>query len=167
MSWCPNCKTEYRDGFSKCADCGADLVDELPQENSESNYIPLNTPMRPCLLISVSDGIQAKLIENLLAESNIPFLVQDKGCGAYLKVYMGYSAFGTEIYVDESNYHRAKELVDAYLTQSVEDDECEPSDDIGNHSSDIRRKVMMIMIVITLLGFGIGLFFSLITPLFH
>jgi hypothetical protein len=28
--FCPNCKTEYREGFSKCSDCGADLVRELP-----------------------------------------------------------------------------------------------------------------------------------------
>lgn len=29
MAWCPNCKTEYRDGITKCADCGADLVEHL------------------------------------------------------------------------------------------------------------------------------------------
>lgn len=27
--WCPNCKMEYRDGITVCADCGADLVEEL------------------------------------------------------------------------------------------------------------------------------------------
>jgi hypothetical protein len=27
--FCPNCKTEYREGFSKCSDCGADLVRDL------------------------------------------------------------------------------------------------------------------------------------------
>ena len=28
--WCPKCKTEYIDGITKCADCGVDLVEELP-----------------------------------------------------------------------------------------------------------------------------------------
>ena len=28
MPWCPKCKSEYRDGFSICADCGSELVDE-------------------------------------------------------------------------------------------------------------------------------------------
>ncbi len=166
MPWCPNCKTEYRDGFLQCADCGADLVNEPPQGSNDPKSIPLNTPISPVFLLSVSDEIQAKLIENLLKESNIPFFVQNKGCGAYLKVYMGYSAFGTDIYVDQYNYHRAKELVDAYLTQSVNDDnECESSDDMAGHSPVIRKTVMTIMIVIILLSSAIGLVVSLISPL--
>lgn len=28
MPWCPKCKTEYREGFRVCADCGSELVDE-------------------------------------------------------------------------------------------------------------------------------------------
>lgn len=32
MPWCPICKNEYQDGYSKCADCGCDLVDELEEE---------------------------------------------------------------------------------------------------------------------------------------
>lgn len=35
MPWCPNCKTEYRQGIQVCADCGATLVDELPKEIEE------------------------------------------------------------------------------------------------------------------------------------
>jgi len=29
MPWCPECKNEYKEGITKCADCGADLVDSL------------------------------------------------------------------------------------------------------------------------------------------
>ncbi len=28
--FCPHCKAEYREGFSRCADCGIDLVDGKP-----------------------------------------------------------------------------------------------------------------------------------------
>lgn len=32
MPWCPKCKTEYREGFTVCADCGSELVEEEPAE---------------------------------------------------------------------------------------------------------------------------------------
>ena len=28
MPWCPKCKSEYREGFTVCADCGSELVEE-------------------------------------------------------------------------------------------------------------------------------------------
>lgn len=33
--FCPKCKSEYREGFYKCADCGSDLVHQLPPETSD------------------------------------------------------------------------------------------------------------------------------------
>lgn len=33
MPWCPKCRNEYIAGITKCADCGSELVDELPQED--------------------------------------------------------------------------------------------------------------------------------------
>ena len=32
MPWCPKCKTEYREGIEKCADCGSVLVSSLNEE---------------------------------------------------------------------------------------------------------------------------------------
>ncbi len=32
MPWCPNCKTEYREGIEKCTDCGSSLVKSLNEE---------------------------------------------------------------------------------------------------------------------------------------
>lgn len=31
--FCPRCKAEYREGFTRCSDCGVDLVEKLPEEN--------------------------------------------------------------------------------------------------------------------------------------
>lgn len=30
--FCPKCRTEYREGYSECADCHVELVPELPEE---------------------------------------------------------------------------------------------------------------------------------------
>jgi hypothetical protein len=31
--FCPQCKAEYRPGFTRCSDCGLDLVNDLPDAN--------------------------------------------------------------------------------------------------------------------------------------
>jgi hypothetical protein len=31
--FCPNCKAEYREGITKCADCEIELVDKLSEED--------------------------------------------------------------------------------------------------------------------------------------
>lgn len=38
MPWCPKCKTEYREGFSVCADCGSELVEEEPGDVSDEVF---------------------------------------------------------------------------------------------------------------------------------
>jgi len=35
--FCPKCKSEYREGFYKCADCGVYLVSELPQASADES----------------------------------------------------------------------------------------------------------------------------------
>jgi hypothetical protein len=40
--FCPKCKSEYRDGFFKCADCGVDLVAQIPPEPEDGvSYVDL------------------------------------------------------------------------------------------------------------------------------
>jgi len=39
MPWCPNCKNEYVEGITECADCHVELVDELPLEEKMSTLL--------------------------------------------------------------------------------------------------------------------------------
>lgn len=41
MPWCPICKNEYIAGKTHCPDCDADLVDELPAEESTDRESPV------------------------------------------------------------------------------------------------------------------------------
>src|SRR3954471_8567422 len=43
--WCPQCRDEYREGFSACADCGVPLVAVRPTEPVAS--APVTAPTRP------------------------------------------------------------------------------------------------------------------------
>lgn len=38
---CPNCKSEYRPGFTSCSDCHVDLVEEPPAGNSPASFAVL------------------------------------------------------------------------------------------------------------------------------
>jgi len=156
MPWCPNCKSEYRDGFTTCVDCGIKLVDKLPQEKVQEeiatdSYFNYDEIINPTFLFSASYEIQCKIIENMLIESDIPCYSIDKGCGTYLKVYMGSTVFGTDIYVGEINYDKAKELLDVYLSELVDESEYEPLEEKDNRSFSFRKKGMRIIIIALIL----------------
>ncbi len=44
--FCPECKVEYRPGFTRCADCDVELVDELPKNALEMRRIGQNGEYR-------------------------------------------------------------------------------------------------------------------------
>lgn len=40
MMYCPKCRAEYRPGFTRCSDCGVDLVNVLPTVAKQSAQTP-------------------------------------------------------------------------------------------------------------------------------
>ncbi len=67
--FCPNCKTEYRAGFSRCSDCGAQLVEHLDAA------VPANRPQTtdgPELLWTGTDPAVSGVIVNALDDAEIP-----------------------------------------------------------------------------------------------
>lgn len=72
--FCPKCKAEYREGFSRCADCDIDLVPELlpeAEQYTECEYINLvNIKTYP-------SRYEAELVQGLLSTNGIDAVVKD------------------------------------------------------------------------------------------
>jgi hypothetical protein len=67
--YCPNCRSEYRAGFTRCNDCDVALVAEVPPEE-EPEFVDLVE------VLSTADAGQISLIKSILDAEEIPFLPQ-------------------------------------------------------------------------------------------
>jgi hypothetical protein len=74
VPWCPQCGVEYREGFSRCSDCGVALVG-APPPNPER-------PRRPgpewVEVAGYTTVEEARFAQGLLLEEEIPAEVVDK-----------------------------------------------------------------------------------------
>ena len=66
--YCPQCKGEYREGFTQCADCQMPLVDELPQAE------PDETPVDFVEVLSAADPGLIALVKSVLESEEIPYV---------------------------------------------------------------------------------------------
>jgi hypothetical protein len=76
--FCPNCKSEYRSGFTHCSDCGAELVERLEP-------VATNAPRAgdgPELLWTGMDAAAQGLIVNALDDAEIPHHESTRDVGA-------------------------------------------------------------------------------------
>jgi hypothetical protein len=63
--FCPNCRTEYRDGFAVCADCGAALVAKLPPDENEQSEL--------VAIYQTHDLSEAVIAKSILDEAGVPY----------------------------------------------------------------------------------------------
>ena len=67
--YCPNCRSEYRPGFTRCKDCEVALVVELPVEETPE-FVDLVE------VLSSGDPGQVSVIKSILEAEEIPYLAQ-------------------------------------------------------------------------------------------
>ena len=97
--FCPKCKSEYREGFYKCADCKIDLVPELPSEpeqHAEYEYTNLVN------IVTYPSRYEAELAKGLLSANGIDAVVKD-GLEAVGGAAPIYGLLVKEEDVDETN----------------------------------------------------------------
>lgn len=64
MRYCPQCRSEYRDGIERCADCGATLVAERP-------------PAAGWQEIFTGDALKADIVRSALESAGIETIAPD------------------------------------------------------------------------------------------
>lgn len=111
--------------------------------------------MKPVKIYSCADRVDADMITETLNDRGIPAYSESKGSGDYMNIYMGTSIFGNDIYVNEKDADRAKEIIEA-LTVPLEDGTAAGDADIPDCSSDKRLRVVRIISLIAAVLMVIG-----------
>ena len=75
------------------------------------------------LLTTANDRVYLSIVESILQDNEIPYLVKDRGCGAVVKVVMGYSIFGVDVFVLKKDFDKASELMEQMPIAEEEDTE--------------------------------------------
>lgn len=114
---CPKCEKECAVSVNICPDCGEALI----SASSEKDQLEYEA-MKPVKLVNVTNHIEAGIIMNLLLNNDIPCFKKDQFLGSYMNLYMGYSVYGEDIYVDERDYEKALDII-SILTPEESADE--------------------------------------------
>ena len=68
--FCPQCGSEYREGFTRCADCDVDLVWELPRDpRAAVDLVKVFETANPALV---------PIVQSLLDDATIECVVRNK-----------------------------------------------------------------------------------------
>jgi len=149
MPVCPNCKGEYRKGFTVCADCGETLVEELDENLIRDNEHEVRkspprmqteeeiAAMKPTFLCSLADDVSAGVLIATLEENGIPVLLKKPGAGEYMAIYMGMNVFGIDVYVPARMLESAQVMLyDVVFHDSETADQFDDSADQFDDSAD-------------------------------
>jgi len=112
--FCPQCKSEYREGFYRCTDCNIDLVSQLREpaireQLKDGSSVALWRGQDPVVYTSLL---------NALREAQIPFheRVTRDPRGLYSSLYPPYlEGPGFELLVFDADLERAQAVLDSML----------------------------------------------------
>lgn len=112
--FCPVCESEYKPGFTRCPDDGAELVDQLTTEtalhdSSEARFVTLHT---------LSSPAEAEMVSDILRQNDVRAVVQSGANDAFSPVFSAVSP-GVAVLVDERDLDRARELYASFFGEDT------------------------------------------------
>ena len=125
MPFCPTCRIEYQSGVKRCADCDAELVDALPEEDKPAGDTGL------VQLAVFPSAAEARLIQELLENNGIEAVLRGD-----MDPIGNVISTAPALLVDEAALPQAKEIYEAFFAGSDgEVDEIPPEDVSGETNS--------------------------------
>jgi Putative prokaryotic signal transducing protein len=98
--YCPECRSEYRAEFTRCAACDVALVDELPIANAEE--------LRN--VFESADASRLTVVESVLRDAGIDFLVKN-GALASMVPGASFSVGAVQVWVRAEDEAEARALL--------------------------------------------------------
>lgn len=146
--YCANCKIEYRETFTRCAECGAELA-HSPQPARDPLW-PKVEGEPPAVLWRGQDPVAFSAILSALTDSGIPFFEsnrRDFTASLSSPLTLGYYGLPYwQIFVHQQNLAQAQRIVQAALRPlpSIEHDAVSKTSlaasETGPHAGDTRDK---------------------------
>ena len=107
---CPQCETEYREGFTRCADCDVDLIDVALEDEGEPNVAIVK-------VYESNNAALLPLVESLLQDAGIEYMTKSDNLQSLFG--MGTLGMGSNnvigpatIWVREDDEAEARKIID-------------------------------------------------------
>jgi hypothetical protein len=149
MPFCPNCRYEYRRGIETCSDCGAQLVDTLPdapyaQPPPSGNDVPIARAESLAI---------AEMWAELLGEQSISCRISPAGAGDTVLV-PGQTAW--EVRVAAIDAARAREILPSERHAALPAEEDAEATDREAMSRALRWLILAAAVFIALMLLVVG-----------
>jgi hypothetical protein len=127
VPFCPTCRTEYQSGIRRCADCDAELVDALPEEEEKEQVSETGL----VLLAVFPNAAEARLIQELLRNNGIEAVLRGD-----MDPIGNVTGKGPALLVEETALPQATEIYETFFAGAgSESDELPPEHVSGETNS--------------------------------